>query len=118
MSVRYAHTGNNRVERIRAISGMSNYCFRGNAPLSEYLNENKTQKYLILKLRKKLLSDVERVINEERVFRHKKENLRSFKLYYALKEIINGCDFDTLKHAKNLMDSDWVNGVRFLLNIL
>jgi hypothetical protein len=118
MSVRYAQSGNNRVEHNRIVSGMSNFCFRGNSPLSEYLTENKTQKYLIVKLRKKLVGDVERVINEERVFVHKKEKLRSFKLYYVLCSIIEGCDYETLKEAKNLIDVDWVKGVNYLLKTI
>ena len=118
MSVRYAFCGNNRVEYNRVVSGMSNHCFRGNSPLSAYLVESKAQKYLIVKLRKKLLGDVERVINEERMFVYKKEMLRSFKLYYLLCNIVEGCDYETLKEAKILIDIDWIKGVKYLLKII
>ena len=76
------------------------------------------KKYLIIKLRKTLLNNIERVINEEQLFKYKKEKLRGFKLYYVLYDIINGCDYHTLKQAKKLIKNDWVSAVKFLLSIV
>lgn len=117
MSVRYANSGNNRIDHRNAVSGMSNYCFRGNSPMSDYLNENKSEKYLFKKLRKLLLHDIEKVINDERAFKHQKEKLYGFRLYYVLSDIIEGCDYNTLKNTKKLMKIEWEKGVSFLLSI-
>lgn len=126
MTVRYAHSGNNRIETGRMISGITNYCYLGNSPVSEYLSENKTQKYLLPKIKKSLRVYVEKVYDEKLIFRHQRKNISDYELYCVLRKIIEGCDYDTLKEAQNIFNKvahDFPNtnlrrGVRFLLDVI
>ena len=118
MTVRYANSGNNRIETGRMISGITNYCYLGNSPVTEYLSEKKTQKYLLPKIKKYLYVYVEKVYDKKLTFRHQRKNISGYELYYVLRKIIGGCDFDTLKEAQNIFNTDLKRGVRFLLDII
>jgi len=97
---------------------MSNFCFRGNSPLSQYISENKTKNYLTPKLKKEILDNVDLYIKEIRRFKYKNEMLNGYELYLVLADIIKGCDLDTLKHTNKLMKKDLGRGVRYLLSII
>jgi len=110
--------GNNRVEMDRIRSGMTNFCFRGNSPINEYLSENKIQKYLLPKVKNSLLYYTSEAIDRRESFVHKRKRLFGYELCCVLREIMEGCDYETLKTAKNYFDNDWKKGVKFLLNII